>query len=216
MLQRPHLPDAALHPVLEGRVDLRWREAELLEDRHRVLDHDRRAADEGEPVLRRRARTVRARSARSRSSPSSRAFRRRDRPWSPARRRSAPPTRLQLVLVDEVRHGARAVDDPHLAELLARVEDVPDQAAQRRQGDAADDEQQVLAVELLQREGVAVRAAEADDVPRLLLATGPRSPCRRRGRCTRCGPSRSAARRCRRSTRPRRRPSRGRTGRRGR
>ncbi len=47
---------AAFHPVFQGCVDLLVGEAELLQHRQGELDHDRRAADQGDGVLRTRRR----------------------------------------------------------------------------------------------------------------------------------------------------------------
>ena len=71
---------------------------------------------------------------------------------------------IEFVFVDQIGYRSRAIDDGHLAVLLALVEARPDNAPGWRQGDASGDEEQVLALELLDREAVAVRPAEGHDV----------------------------------------------------
>ena len=140
------LAHAALHPVLQRGVDVGRRKAQLREDRQRELDHDRRAADQGHapsaltgPVSSRTVGTKPTLPFQSGVSP----------PGSTVvtRRTSLAAGPLgQFVLVDQVGHGAGAVEDRDVAELAAAVQDVPDDAPQRRQGDAAGDEDDVLAL----------------------------------------------------------------------
>ena len=75
-----------------------------------------------------------------------------------------------LLVIDQIILATGAIDDIHLAVAVAVVPNVVDDRAQRRQTDAAGDEEQILALEGgIHREGVAVGAADGDLLAHLHL-----------------------------------------------
>jgi hypothetical protein len=165
------LADAALHPILQRGVDLVRREAQLREHGHGELDHDRRAADDGDGVLGGGGDLLEdGRHEPHVAFPVGRLAAGVDRGVEVDVRASVPLG--QFLLVDQVGDGAGAVDDGDVVVLVAQVEAIPYDAAHGRQGDAAGDEQQLPAAPLLDREHVSVGATEADEVA--LVAVGER------------------------------------------
>ncbi len=71
---------------------------------------------------------------------------------------------LQLVNVNQVGDGARAVDDRDVAVVSAVLQGVPDGAADGRHGDSAAEEDEILPLPRFHRISVSVRAAKADGV----------------------------------------------------
>src|SRR6266571_989386 len=157
------LAQAALHPVLQRRVDLFVRKAELFQHRQGELDHDRRPADQGDGVFGRRGRFFEnGRHETDLAVPFGAVAPRIDGLYQA----HIPPLLPlpQLPFVDQISLRPGAVDDRDVAELVAQVQAVPDQGSQGRQGDAPGDEDQILAVELFHRVGVAVGASDPHGV----------------------------------------------------
>ena len=76
---------------------------------------------------------------------------------------------LELVAEHDLGGVLRTVDDGYLAEVAALVVDVVDEAAKRRDAQAAGNQQDIVALHLLEREAAAERPADAHDVAALHL-----------------------------------------------
>src|SRR6185369_7570018 len=157
-------PQAALHPVLQGGVDLLVREAQLLQHRQGELDHDRRTADQRDSVLGTRRRLLQDGGDEADPAVPLRAVAPRIDRLDEIDVTSLLPL-LEFPLVDQIALSPGAVDDGDVAELVPLVERIPDQGPQGGEGDTAGHEHQVPAVEILDGEGVPVGAPYSDAVP---------------------------------------------------
>ena len=171
----PALAQPALHAVLQGGVDALRGEAQPGQHRQGQLDHDGRAADQGHAVRGAGRQLLEHVGDEAHLAGPVRSLAARVHGADQVHVGPGLPL-LELVLVDQVGDGAGAVDDVDVLEPVAQVQAVPDDAAQGRQGDAAGDEQEVLAFPVRDREDVAVGAAEADDVAHLLVRQGRGDP----------------------------------------
>ena len=76
---------------------------------------------------------------------------------------------LELVAEHDLGGVLRTVDDGDLAEVAALVVDVVNEAAKRRDAQTAGNQQDIMALHLLEREAAAERPADAHDVAALHL-----------------------------------------------
>jgi len=76
---------------------------------------------------------------------------------------------FQFLAVNEVARAARSVDDVDFVEPIALIQTVPDQGPKRCQADSSGDKQQVLSLHLVNREAIAIRAAEPDNIAFIAL-----------------------------------------------
>ena len=156
----PAQADAALHVPLERDEDAVGREAALLEGPHGRLHHPLRAAHEGE-----RARAVPGRPVEQvgddadGSGPAGLAERS-TVSWTSMSPRAAQ--RAQLLAVQLVGRGPGAVVEADRVEPVALGEQPVDERPQRREADAAGDDDHVVAHRPLDRPGRAERTAQAD------------------------------------------------------